>query len=248
MRLEDVRFVVTGAASGLGKASAMYLTANGGRVAAMDIDPEGLELLRRESNGAVRPYVVDLTKEEQVVQQVKQADADLGNLNGLINYAGIFRDGVLVRPGGIKLPLAQWKKVIDVDLTGTFLIVREVASAMLACATKDGVIILVSSISRHGNVGQASYSAAKAGIVADTRVWARELAPYGIRVGAISPGLFDTPILNAIDPARVKEYLSRIPLGRLGKPEELSHAVRFIIECDYFTGECLEVNGGFFFS
>lgn len=247
MKLEDVRFAVTGAASGLGRVGALYLAAHGGKVAAMDVDVEGLESLQRESGGAIRTYAVDVTKEDQVVQQVKQADADLGGLNGLVNYAGIFRDGVLVRPGGIKLPLPQWRKVIDVDLTGTFLMVREVASAMIASSTRSGVIVLISSISRHGNVGQASYSAAKAGVVADARVWARELAPHGIRVGALSPGLFDTPILNAIDPALLQGYVSRIPLGRLGKPEELSHALRFIIECEYFTGECLEVNGGFFF-
>jgi 3-oxoacyl-[acyl-carrier protein] reductase len=247
MRLQDVRFAVTGAASGLGRTAALYLAANGGKVAAMDVDVEGIESLKRESGGAIHTYVVDLTKEEQVVQQVKQADRDLGHLNGLLNYAGIFRDGVLIQPGGIKMPLPQWRKVIDVDLTGTFLMVREVASAMIASSTKDGVIILLSSISRHGNVGQASYSAAKAGVVADTRVWARELAPYGIRVGAISPGLFETPILDAIDAKLLSDYVCRIPLGRLGKPEELSHGLRFIIECDYFTGECLEVNGGFFF-
>jgi 3-oxoacyl-[acyl-carrier protein] reductase len=247
MKLEDVRFVVTGAASGLGRAAAMYLVANGGRVAAMDIDVDGLESLKRESKAAIQTYVVDLTKEEEVVQQVRRADADLGKLNGLINYAGIFRDGMLVRPGGAKMPLLQWKKVIDLDLTGTFLIVREVASAMVASETNDGVIILISSISRHGNVGQASYSAAKAGVIADTRVWARELAPYKIRVGAISPGLFETPILDAIEPAILKNYISRIPIGRLGKPEEISHGLRFIIECGYFTGECLEINGGFFF-
>jgi 3-oxoacyl-[acyl-carrier protein] reductase len=128
-----------------------------------------------------------------------------------------------------------------------FLVVREVASAMVASSTRDGVIILIASISRHGNVGQASYSAAKAGVVADARVWALELAPYGIRVAAISPGLFDTPILDAIEPRRLEDYVSRIPLGRLGKPEELSHGLRFVVECDYFTGECLEINGGFFF-
>lgn len=247
MRLEDVRFVVTGAASGLGRAAAAYLAANGGKVAAMDVHGQGLESLKQALNCAIHTYEVDVTKEEQVVEQVKQADADLGHINGLLNYAGVFRDGVLTRPGGIKLPLPQWQKVIDVDLTGTFLMVREVASAMIASSTKDGVIILISSISRHGNVGQASYSAAKAGVVADARVWARELAPYGIRVGAISPGLIATPILDAIDPDLLKYYVSRIPLGRLGKPEELSHALRFIIECDYFTGECVEVNGGFLF-
>jgi 3-oxoacyl-[acyl-carrier protein] reductase len=247
MKLQDVHFAVTGAASGLGRTAALFLVESGGKVAAMDIDAEGLESLKRESRGAIHTAVVDLTNEDQVVQRVKQAAADLGGLNGLLNCAGIFRDGMLVRPGGVKLPLPQWKKVIDVDLTGTFLMVREVASAIIASSAGSGVIVLMSSISRHGNVGQASYSAAKAGVVADTRVWARELAPYGIRVGAISPGLFETPILDAIDPALLKEYVSRIPLGRLGRPEELSHALRFIIECDYFTGECLEVNGGFFF-
>lgn len=247
MRLENVRFVVTGAASGLGKAAALYLAANGGKVAAMDMDAEGLQSLRRESNGSIFTYLVDVSKEEQVVQQVKQANADLGQINGLVNYAGIFRDGLLIRPGSIKQPLLQWKKVIDVDLTGTFLMVREVGNAMVTSGTKDGVIILISSISRHGNVGQGSYSAAKAGVVADARVWARELASYGIRVGAISPGLFETPILKAIDPALLNEYVTRVPLGRLGKPEDLSHGLRFIIECDYFTGECIEINGGFFF-
>jgi 3-oxoacyl-[acyl-carrier protein] reductase len=247
MRLQDVRFAVTGAASGLGRAAALYIAANGGKVAAMDIDVEGVESLKRESDGTIHAYVVDLTKEEQVVQQVKQADHDLGRLNGLLNYAGIFRDGVLIQSEGIKMPLPQWRKVIDVDLTGMFLMVREVASAMIASSTKDGVIILISSISRHGNVGQASYSAAKAGVVAATRAWARELAPYGIRVGAISPGLFETPILDAVDAKLLSDYVSRIPLGRLGKPDELSQGLRFIIECGYFTGECLEVNGGFFF-
>jgi 3-oxoacyl-[acyl-carrier protein] reductase len=247
MRLEDVRFAVTGAASGLGKAAALYLAANGGKVAAMDVDAEGLQALKQESGGAIQTYAVDVTNEDQVVGQVRQADLDIGRLNGLLNYAGIFRDGVLVRPGGIKMQLPQWRKVIDVDLTGTFLMVREVASAMIDSATSNGVIVLISSISRHGNVGQASYSAAKAGVVADARVWARELAPHGIRVGALSPGLFETPILDAVDPTLLNDYVSRIPLGRLGKPEELSHGLRFIIECDYFTGECLEINGGFYF-
>jgi 3-oxoacyl-[acyl-carrier protein] reductase len=247
MRLQDVRFVVTGAASGLGRAAALYLVANGGKVAAMDVDSQALESLKSESNGAIHMYVLDVTKEEQVVKQVQHATADLGYLNGLVNYAGIFRDGVLIRRGGVKMPLPQWRKVIDVDLTGTFLMVREVASAMVASSIKDGVMILISSISRYGNVGQGSYSAAKAGIVADARVWARELASYGIRVGAVSPGLFDTPILKAVDPAVLQDYVSRIPLGRLGKPEDLSHALRFMIECDYFTGECVEVNGGFVF-
>lgn len=247
MKLHEARFIVTGAASGLGRAAALFLAGQGARVAAMDIDAEGLDALAAASNGAIRGYPVDLTREDEVVAQVERADLDLGHLNGLLNYAGIFRDGLLIRPGGVKMPLAQWRKVIDVDLTGTFLMVRETARAMIASSTANGVIVLIASISRHGNVGQASYSAAKAGVVADTRVWARELAPYGIRVGAISPGLFETPILDAVAPATLRDYLARIPLGRLGRPDEISHALRFIVECDYFTGECVELNGGFLF-
>jgi 3-oxoacyl-[acyl-carrier protein] reductase len=247
MKLEDVRFAVTGAASGLGRAAVRFLVEHGAKIAAMDVDHEGLRSLKREVAGRIHTYVVDVAQEEQVVRAVRQADDDLGHVNGLLNYAGLFRDGVLVRPGGMKHPLVQWKKVIDVDLTGTFLMVREVASAMLASKTREGVIILISSVSRHGNVGQGSYSAAKAAVTVDARVWARELASYGIRVGAISPGLFETPILDAIHAPLLEDYVRRIPLGRLGKPEELSHALRFIIECGYFTGECVEVNGGFYF-
>lgn len=248
MKLQHARFIVTGAASGLGRAAALFLAGEGAHVAAMDRDPEGLDALAAAAPaGLVRTYVLDVTQEDEVVAQVERADRDLGGVNGLLNYAGIFRDGLLIRPNGVRMPLAQWRKVIDVDLTGTFLMVRETARAMIGSSTADGVIVLVSSISRHGNVGQASYSAAKAGVVADTRVWARELAPYGIRVGAISPGLFDTPILDAVEPDMLRDYLARIPLGRLGRPEEISHALRFIVECDYFTGECVEINGGFFF-
>jgi 3-oxoacyl-[acyl-carrier protein] reductase len=124
---------------------------------------------------------------------------------------------------------------------------REVAAAILASKTGRGVIINIASISRHGNVGQPLYSVAKAGVVADCRVWARELAPHGIRVATISPGLIDTPILAAMAPTTLKSYIERIPLGRLGRPEEVNAAIRFVIECDYFTGECVGVNGGFHF-
>jgi len=132
-------------------------------------------------------------------------------------------------------------------LTGTFLMAREVAAAILSSKTRGGVIINIASISRHGNIGQSPYSAAKAGVVADCRVWARELAPYGIRVATISPGLIDTPILANMDPTTLKGYIERIPLKRLGKPEEVNAAIRFVVECDYFTGECVEINGGFLF-
>jgi 3-oxoacyl-[acyl-carrier protein] reductase len=252
MELADLRVIVTGAASGLGKSAVAFFLQHGAKVGAIDIDAGALTKLRE--NLAPKPvqatlfsYVADVSNEEQVKKAVQQADKDLGHVNALVNCAGIYLDGLMVRKGGIKFPLAQWRKVIDVDLTGTFLMTREVAAAMLASDTRRGVIVNIASISRHGNVGQSPYSAAKAGVVADTRLWARELAPHGIRVAVVSPGLIETPILAAMAAATLKNYLERIPLGRLGTTAEVNAAIRFVIECDYFTGECVEVNGGFHF-
>jgi len=252
MELADLRVIVTGAARGLGRSAVAFLLRHGAKVGAVDINADGLSNVQenpesRTSQGTLYSYVADVSNEEQVKIAVGQANDDLGHVNALINCAGIYLDGLIVREGGIKFPLALWRKVIDVDLTGTFLMTREVAAAMLASNIRCGVIVNIASISRHGNVGQSPYSAAKAGVVADCRLWARELAPHGIRVAAISPGLIDTPILAAMAPTTLKNYIERIPLGRLGKPEEVNAAIRFVIECDYFTGECVEVNGGFLF-
>jgi 3-oxoacyl-[acyl-carrier protein] reductase len=108
-------------------------------------------------------------------------------------------------------------------------------------------VINVSSVSRVGNAGQSNYSAAKAGVVANARGWARELARYGIRVAAIAPGFIRTPILEGMPPGKLDEYVERVPLGRVGEPAEIFAGVRFIVECDYFTGRCLDIDGGFDF-
>lgn len=252
MQIRDLSIIVTGAASGLGASAATFLCREGAAVAAVDIDRAGLEALRGElaaAGGRVSIHPADVTSEHDATSVVKQAAAAHGAVNGLVNSAGIYRDGLLVHGDGRKLPLAQWRKVLDVDLTGTFLMTREVAAHMVTSKTCPGVIINLASISRHGNIAQSNYAAAKAAVVADTRVWARELAGYGIRVAAVSPGLIRTPILSEdlIDPAVLAGYVARIPLGRLGEPREIDSAIRFIIDCDYFTGECVEVNGGFFF-
>jgi 3-oxoacyl-[acyl-carrier protein] reductase len=252
MQIGDLRIIVTGAASGLGASAASALARAGAAVAAVDVDRDGLEALHaqiRAANGRSSIHVADVASEQDATEAVKHAVREHGSINGLVNSAGIYRDGLLVHRDGRKLALAQWRKVIDVDLTGTFLMTREVAAHMVAANVSPGVIINIASISRHGNVAQSNYAAAKAAVVADTRVWARELAPYGIRVAAVSPGLIRTPILSEelIDPAVLAGYVARIPLGRLGEPHEIDAAIRFIIDCDYFTGECVEVNGGFFF-
>lgn len=252
MQIRELKILVTGAASGLGASAAKMLCRGGAAVGAVDVDAEGLEALRGElaAEGArISSHVADVSSEAEVAGAIQQAVAAHGAINGLVNCAGIYRDGLLVHADGRKLPLAQWRKVIDVDLTGTFLMTREVAAHMIAHKTSPGVIVNIASISRHGNVAQSNYAAAKAAVIADTRVWARELAGYGIRVAAVSPGLIRTPILSEdlIDPAVLAGYVARIPLGRLGEPREIDAAIRFIIDCDYFTGECVEVNGGFYF-
>lgn len=252
MQIKDLKIIVTGAASGLGASAAKCLAREGATVIAVDIDRDGLETVRADIAGAggrITVHAADISIEQDAVNAVKQAVADHGGVNGLINSAGIYRDGLLVHGDGRKLPLAQWRKVLDVDLTGTFLMTREVAAHMVSAKISPGVIINIASISRHGNVAQSNYAAAKAAVTADTRVWARELARYGIRVAAVSPGLIETPILadDLIDPVVLADYVARIPLGRLGQPREIDSAIKFIIDCDYFTGECVEVNGGFFF-
>jgi 3-oxoacyl-[acyl-carrier protein] reductase len=172
-----------------------------------------------------------------------------GEVNGLVNNAGIFRDGLLVRKdretGEIsKMSTEKWQSVIDVDLTGPFLCTREVAAQMLDDEVDTGVIINISSVSRHGNQGQSNYSAAKAGLIADTKLWAEELSRYGIRVGAIAPGFIETPILEGMPDKMRDKMIGGVPLGRAGKPEEIYQALKFIVECDYFTGRCVDVDGG----
>jgi 3-oxoacyl-[acyl-carrier protein] reductase len=184
-----------------------------------------------------------------VIKLMAEAQARLGGLNALINNAGIFRDGLTVkrdrRTGEIrKMSLENWRAVIDVDLTGPFLCTREFAARVIEAGTRPAVIVNMSSAARHGNRGQANYSAAKAGLVADTRLWADELAAYGIRTGAIAPGLIETPILQAMPPEELAKLGEQVPLGRLGKPSEIFQAVKFIVECDYFTGRCIDVDGG----
>lgn len=252
MKISSLRCLITGAASGLGKAIAMGLAREGARVVALDVNEAGLQLLEDETRSAgieLSSVRADVTKEESVVAAVQQAAERVGGLNALVNNAGIYRDGVLVkkdaRTGRIfKMPRAQWQVVIDTDLTGPWLLTREVVAQMLERDIQPGLIINISSVSRAGVPGQSNYAAAKAGLVADTRAWAEELAQYGIRVAAIAPGFFQTPILEAMRPEVLQTWIDRVPLKRLGDPAELVSAVKFVVDCDYFTGRCLDVDGG----
>ena len=249
----DVRgktILVTGAGRGIGRSLALHFARKGANLALLDTNSEEVAdscVRCREAGAAARSYVADAANEDSVVGALDQVTADFGRLDGLINNAGIVRDALLVKvKDGLvvgKMTLAQWQAVIDVNLTGVFLCAREAAQHMINLAV-GGVIVNVSSISRAGNAGQTNYSAAKAGVAAMTVVWAKELARYGIRVGAVAPGFIRTPMVAGMKPEALAKITSPIPLGRLGEPEEIAHAVGFIFENDLFTGRCVEVDAG----
>jgi 3-oxoacyl-[acyl-carrier protein] reductase len=254
MKLEDVRAIVTGAASGIGRCIALELARAGALVVGGDIDVDGVKELEAESvelPGKIYGAHLDVANESVVKTFIDLAFEKLGYANTLVNNAGILRDGLLVsrdEDGWLrKLPTAQWKRVIDVNLTGPFFMAREFAAAVMHRNISPSLIVNISSITRSGNPGQSNYSASKAGLDAETRTWALELAPFGFRVAGIAPGLTQTPILNYVSQEAQAEMLSKIPLGRMAQPYEIWLAVRFTIECDYFTGSVIEVDGGALF-
>ncbi len=253
MKLSEVRGIVTGGGSGMGRAFVLQLAAAGARVVAADINAQGLaETAQAAADlpGTVHSVEANVADEDSVIAMIARAQELMGSVNVLVNNAGIFRDGLLVRvdraTGKVKgeMSLSQWKTVIDVDLTGPFLCTREFAKNAIDNGIKDSVIVNISSVARHGNPGQSNYSAAKAGLVADTKLWAQELSRYGIRTGAIAPGFIQTPILDGMKPEMLEKLLSTVPLRRTGSPEEIFAGVRFIIECGYFTGRCIDIDGG----
>jgi len=251
MRLEDTKFIVTGAASGLGRHYAYRIAEAGGQVAAGDVNEEALATLAAEAKdlrGKIHTRRLDVANEADVGAFVEFAHGAMGGLNGLVNNAGILRDGLLVKKdrttGEIKkLSAAQWQAVIDVNLTGATFMVRDVVAKMAASGDK-GVIVNISSIARHGNRGQSNYSAAKAALATNTKTWALEFAPFGIRVGCVAPGMVETPMTQGMNQKARDALVAAIPVGRIGLPEDLWLAVRFVIECEYFNGRTIDVDGG----
>lgn len=253
MELKDVKAIVTGAGSGMGRAFALGLARAGAAVVVADVSEEGIAATLDAGGplpGRLVGRVADVGDEASVGELIASSAEALGGVNALVNNAGIFRDHLLVKvdraSGKVTraMSLADWDAVIRVDLTGPFLCTREFARHVIDSAQPEGVVINVSSVSRHGNPGQSNYSAAKAGLVADTKLWAQELARYGIRVAAIAPGFIQTPILDGMRPEVLEGMVKRVPLRRTGSPDEIFQGVRFILECGYYTGRCLDIDGG----
>jgi len=255
MDIKNRTFVVTGAARGLGLGIATSLADHGARLALIDQDKDAVQAahvsLAKHSDGHSW-HSANVADETSVIDVFKHINDTHGSISGLVNNAGILRDGLLLKVDkdaenkphvSNTLALAHWQAVIDVNLTGVFLCGREAAKHMVN-ADNGGVIINLSSVSRAGNFGQSNYSAAKAGVAALTVTWAKELARYGVRVAALAPGVFNTDMVASMKPEAAERLLQTTPLRRLGDVSEIAHTVRYIIENDYFTGRVIEIDGG----
>lgn len=250
MDLKDKTIAITGGGRGLGAAMAGRLAAAGARLALVDLDPDALQTIADECEAAGSPqvsvYTCNVAREDEVTALFTSIGADFGSLHGLVNNAGITRDALTLKYKDGKLvsrmTLEQWQAVLDVNLTGVFLCGREAAAKMIELDCK-GCIINISSISRAGNMGQVNYSAAKAGVQAMAVVWAKEFARYGIRAASVAPGFIGTEMVTAIKPEVLEKLAASIPLQRIGTPDEIAHAVQFILENDYISGRCIEVDG-----
>ena len=250
MNLAGKTIVITGAAQGIGRALAVAFAEHGSALALLDLREDGLEETRSLCSArgvSVRCYAANVSVEAEVEAAMDRVVNDFGRLDGIINNAGITRDALLVksRDGEINagMTLDQWRAVMDVNLTGVFLCGRG-AGVRMARLGNGGVIVNISSISRHGNIGQSNYSAAKAGVAALAEVWAKELARYGIRAASIAPGFVNTDIVSTIRPEVLDKLIGAVPLGRLGEADEIATAARFIFENDFFTGRCIDLDGG----
>lgn len=242
-RLANKTAVITGGASGIGKATALRFLEEGARVAIWDIQDErgrALEADCRRQGLEASYYRVDTTNFEAVMQAAAQVKADFGSIDILINNAGITRDSSLKKMTG-----EQWDQVIAVNLTGVFNCTRAVYPYMEAQGW--GRIISASSVvGLYGNFGQTNYVATKAGVIGMTKVWAREFGRKGITANAVAPGFIHTEMMDTIPEQVLQGMKDKAPAGRLGTPEEVAAAYTFLAsdEAAFINGATISVDGG----
>ena len=249
MDLKDTVAVVTGGASGLGEACVRDICAHGGKVAIFDLNVAQGVLLAEELGENAIFCQVDVSDEVSVAAGLDATEAAFGLVSTAVNCAGVVIAAKTLGRDGAH-PLASYRKVIDINLIGSFNVARLAAERMqkngLNADGEAGVIINIGSVAAFdGQKGQAAYAASKGGIAAMTLPMSRDLASYGIRVNTVAPGLFLTPMMASL-PAAAQEALGQQPLmpKRLGKPAELAHLVRFMIENPYINGEVVRLDGG----
>lgn len=239
--LSNHTVIVTGGASGIGRATVEHLAAQGATVVIADVNKQATDELRDsllQAGYRVSGHQLDVTSRDDWNRVMEETLSTWGAISGLVNNAGITRDRSL-----LKMSDSEWSTVLDVNLRGVWLGCQYVIPHM---KPGGGSIINLSSESRDGAFGQANYAAAKAGVIGLTKTVALEHSRHGIRCNAIAPGTIETSMLADV-PADVKEsWLPRIPLARLGKPEEVARAIAFLLSEDssYITGQVLGVDGG----
>lgn len=241
--LDGKTCIVTGGASGLGLEIVNQLLAAGARVSVFDL--VGLDALSGRDD--LCTYQCDVTNEAQIATTVARVELEQGRIDILVNNVGILFSAPLISfaGGGLKThDSAMWDKVIATNLSSAFYTSKHVVEAMFRKRTK-GVIVNISSISANGNAGQSAYSAAKAGIEALTKVWAKELAPMGIRCFAVAPGFCDTDSTHAaLNEKVLEDTVGRVPIKRLGKAHEIAAFVLAGIQNDFLNGKILQIDGG----
>ena len=240
--LKENNIIVTGATGGIGNSIIEKLYNSGANVLATGTKNEKLEELKKKFQN-IQTMKFDISQTENLENFIEGATKNLGGkLDCLVNNAGITQDNLAIR-----MSLEEWKKVIDINLTSTFLISKFAIKKMLK--NKKGKIINITSVVGHtGNLGQTNYSASKAGIVAMSKSLAIEYAKKNINVNCISPGFIKTNMTDKIDEKFKEVIISKIPSARLGKPEDVANAVVFLASSnsDYINGETLHINGGMY--
>lgn len=237
--------IVTGAARGIGRACALALAGTGVRVACADLDVAGLEdTAKAIRDGGGEAYVIriDISSPESIKEAFAKTANEFGRIDILVNNAGITKDGLAMR-----MKKTDWDAVIGINLTGSFLCAQQVMPGMLK--ERWGRIINIASVvGQSGNPGQANYVSSKAGVIGLTKGLAQELGSRTITVNAVAPGFIETAMTAALPEEVRKGMLSRIPLQRMGSPEDIAAAVRFLASDDaaYITGQVLGVNGGMY--
>jgi len=243
MRLRDKISIITGSARGIGRATALKFAAEGAHVVVCDLDQTSIDAVVKTitgKGGKASGFVVDVTDRSSIDAMVSAVIAKHGRIDTLVNNAGIVQDARM-----INMTDDQFDKVIDVNLKGTYNCTKAVIDAMLM--QQSGVILNASSIvGIYGNFGQTNYAASKFGVIGMAKTWAREFGRNGIRANAVCPGMIETDIIKGI-PAKVLQTITeRVPLGRLGKPEEIANTYAFLAsdEASFINGAVIEVGGG----